>query len=323
MELTPLIFEASVPPKGLGQRALAGAALRPRGQERGGGRGALGRQDPGPDHAREFGPRQLGASELWKAQPERFPLLLKRIEADDDLSVQVHPNDEQAAAMVGPGERGKSEMWVLLSAQPGAQVSVGLKPGVDAAAFKRALATGGVESLAAHRFSVEAGDVIDIPAGLRALHRQGLCGGRGAAEQRYHLPCLGFWPLRERPAQGLASGRGPAGDRFQPGHGRPAGQGALIQAQDLGWAHQETLVNGPFFEVRRLRVSRPGRLSLSSPAPQVLLPLDADLHLDGWGPTGMIVPQGRCALVPACLSPSLEPVGSTPVTVLWSRPKET
>jgi hypothetical protein len=72
--------------------------------------------------------------------------------------------------------------------------------------------------------------------------------------------------------------------------------------------------------VRRLRVAASGRLSLPSPAPQVLLPLDADLRLDGWGPTGMIVPRGACALVPASLSPMLAPVSSGPVTVLWSQP---
>src|SRR5437773_2108837 len=41
----------------------------------------------------EFGPRLLGP-DLWRSEPERFPLLVKLIDAADDLSVQVHPNDE-------------------------------------------------------------------------------------------------------------------------------------------------------------------------------------------------------------------------------------
>ena len=100
----------------------------------------------------EFGPRLLGP-DLWKTQPERFPLLVKLIDAADDLSVQVHPNDDQALQMVGGDERGKSEMWVVLAAAPGAQLAAGLKPGVDRATFKRALADASVENLL-NKFSV-------------------------------------------------------------------------------------------------------------------------------------------------------------------------
>src|SRR5262245_55625104 len=55
----------------------------------------------------QFGPRLVGTS----IDPrERFPLLLKFLDARDHLSVQVHPNDAQA----GPGQRGKTEAWVVL-----------------------------------------------------------------------------------------------------------------------------------------------------------------------------------------------------------------
>jgi mannose-6-phosphate isomerase len=58
-----------------------------------------------------------------------FPLLIKLLDCADWLSVQVHPNDEQARQMVGPGERGKTEAWHLLEAEPGAELIAGVKGG--------------------------------------------------------------------------------------------------------------------------------------------------------------------------------------------------
>src|SRR5262245_34262464 len=59
-----------------------------------------------------------------------FPLLVKLIDADDDLSVQVHPDDEAAAAL---DSLGKTEAWHVLAARPGAALYLGLRPGVGLA----------------------------------------------------------------------------------------------------------------------------------------------------------------------------------------------
>ena len=332
MELTPLLFEPYFSPKVWGGRRLAGwgKALP---------EGAIGeswelfdRQDksavvaegPWKGHTlgqltAEFGPRLLGP-ELWRSQPTRFPLLVKLIDAQDQLSVQVHPNDEQAAAMVGGEERGKSEMWVVLAAAPGAQMAVGVKPGVDAAKFKRALAEGSVESLL-QKFDVAPGDVIDIPAGrVHAIGKGCLVAEvQQSSDTTYRV--WDYGRLENGKPRALHVDEALRVIDFSPAMAaRPAKQ--ATRPQDLGWASEETLVNGPFFEVRRLQVRAPGRLSLGAPVPQVLLPLDGDLRLDGWGQTAMIVPQGRCALVPASLNPTLGPAGGGAVAVLWSRPKE-
>ena len=66
-----------------------------------------------------------------------FPLLIKIIDAKNDLSVQVHP-DEKTAPLTG-GEP-KTEMWHILSAEPGAKIYAGLKPGVTHEKFEKALA---------------------------------------------------------------------------------------------------------------------------------------------------------------------------------------
>lgn len=94
---------------------------------------------------------------------EQFPLLFKFLDAAETLSVQVHPNDQQAATLA-PGQHGKSEAWVILAADSNSRLSVGLKPGIDRVALERHLAAGTVEQCL-HSFSARVGDVISIPAG--------------------------------------------------------------------------------------------------------------------------------------------------------------
>ncbi len=65
-----------------------------------------------------------------------FPLLIKLIDARDKLSVQVHPNDGNAAAVDGDP---KTEMWYFLNGDPGAQIYCGLKPGIGKAEFLQAM----------------------------------------------------------------------------------------------------------------------------------------------------------------------------------------
>lgn len=90
----------------------------------------------------------------------RFPLLLKLLDAQQPLSVQVHPNDEQA----GPGKRGKTEAWVVLHAEPGSFLYAGLRPGVDRPQIEQALRHGTLPELL-HRIEVRAGDCVFLPAG--------------------------------------------------------------------------------------------------------------------------------------------------------------
>src|SRR5205085_5578966 len=59
----------------------------------------------------------------------RFPLLIKLLDTADWLSLQVHPDDAQAARLEGPGQFGKTEAWHILEAAPGAELICGLRPG--------------------------------------------------------------------------------------------------------------------------------------------------------------------------------------------------
>ena len=94
---------------------------------------------------------------------EKFPLLLKVLDAKDKLSVQVHPNDEYAAINEN-GEKGKTEMWYVLSAEPGAQLIYGFKEGVTKQGYADAIENGTLEDILNY-VDVNAGDVFFIPAG--------------------------------------------------------------------------------------------------------------------------------------------------------------
>lgn len=92
-----------------------------------------------------------------------FPLLLKFLDANRNLSVQVHP-DDQAAARLIPPDSGKTEAWVVLDALPGSVIYAGLKRGFDRAALEREIHRGTTE-LCLHRFEPQPGDCVFIPAG--------------------------------------------------------------------------------------------------------------------------------------------------------------
>jgi len=95
-----------------------------------------------------------------------FPLLVKFIFPADKLSIQVHPDDAYAAAHeAAAGGRGKTEMWYVFSAEPGARLLAGLKPGVTKDKFLAALADHSLEDLF-QSHEAHAGDTFFIPAGM-------------------------------------------------------------------------------------------------------------------------------------------------------------
>lgn len=93
----------------------------------------------------------------------RFPLLFKFLDAQRDLSVQVHPNDFQGSQL-DPPDLGKTEAWVILAAKPGSQVYAGLRPEIDRQTLIQHIERGTTESCL-HRFEPQVGDCIFIPAG--------------------------------------------------------------------------------------------------------------------------------------------------------------
>ena len=107
---------------------------------------------------------EYGAELFGRHAPQKsFPLLFKFLDAQRTLSVQVHPNDEQAGKL-DPPDLGKTEAWVVLAAEPGSLIYAGLKPGVDRAELAAAIDAGTCDGRL-HSFEPRVGDCVFIPAG--------------------------------------------------------------------------------------------------------------------------------------------------------------
>ena len=94
---------------------------------------------------------------------QKFPVLLKFLDAREKLSVQVHPQDSQKD-YIPAGERGKTEAWVVLEAEPASLIYAGLKSGTTQDDLQRALASRTVAGLLAS-FTPAVGDAVFIRAG--------------------------------------------------------------------------------------------------------------------------------------------------------------
>ncbi len=97
------------------------------------------------------------------SQVAAIPLLLKYLDCQRVLSVQVHPDDKYAAGMTPP-DLGKTEAWYIIAAEPGALLYAGLKAGVARQDLRRSLESGNVEDCL-HAIEPQAGDCVFIPAG--------------------------------------------------------------------------------------------------------------------------------------------------------------
>lgn len=94
---------------------------------------------------------------------DQFPLLFKFLDANRNLSVQVHPNDAQAATL-DPPDLGKTEAWIVLAAEPGSKVYCGLRDGIGREDLIAKIREGKTEECL-HCFEPRRGDCIFVPAG--------------------------------------------------------------------------------------------------------------------------------------------------------------
>ena len=106
---------------------------------------------------------EIMGEELAEKYPVRFPLLVKFIDANDILSVQVHP-DDATAAKFETCDTGKEETWIVLRASPGARLIRGLASGSDRETFRKLLGEGRLEEVLRVE-TAHAGDVLDVPSG--------------------------------------------------------------------------------------------------------------------------------------------------------------
>lgn len=115
------------------------------------------------DLVAEYKDRLVG-KKVYAEYGDQFPLLVKFIDAQSDLSIQVHPDDAMALRCHGAGFKGKTEMWYVIGADPGACLYCGLKTAVTPQEYEAHVAGGTITDIL-DRYEVQPGDVFFLPAG--------------------------------------------------------------------------------------------------------------------------------------------------------------
>lgn len=111
---------------------------------------------------------ELVGEQVYDQHKEEFPVLIKFIDSNDWLSIQVHPNDELAHQRGLPN--GKSEMWYVLEADPGAEIIAGFSRPMDKHSYSRLVSENRLKEALNHE-KVAAGDLFYMPAGR--IHAMG------------------------------------------------------------------------------------------------------------------------------------------------------
>jgi mannose-6-phosphate isomerase len=194
-----------------------------------------------------------------------FPLLLKFIFPRDKLSIQVHPDDSYAAAHEqAAGGRGKTEMWHIVSAEPGAHLLAGLKPDVTRQKFVAALADHTLEELF-QVHEVHSGDTFFIPAGMPHTIGPGMivCEVQEYSDLTYRVYDYGRVEADGRPRE-LHIEKALDVVNFNSGTGGKV----KTQATEIhGVKLWEPLVECAYFYARRFQVDQPFHLKAARESP--------------------------------------------------------
>ena len=232
---------------------------------------------------------RFGHDLVGTAHPaHRFPILVKLIDAREDLSVQVHPDAAWAAAH--PGTHSKDEAWLVLAAAAGAQILHGVVPGTTRERLSAAARAGDPEAILRH-VPVAPGDVIHVaPGTIHAI-------GRGVMILEVQEPSDTTFRLSD-------FGRLDHNGRPRPLHIQEALEVARIDSVPaiLRARDGEPLVQTRSFSMRRLRTgeSTPVVVEGDGARALVLHALDGDVILLGAESTFEVpVPCGGSVVIPA------------------------
>lgn len=219
--------------------------------------------------------RRIG--EIWFDPPAMLDqLLIKYIFTSEKLSVQVHPDDDQAEA-AGKGRQGKSECWYVIDAEQDATLGIGFADTVDADAMRAAALDGSIEDMLVWH-SVKAGDFFYIPA--NTVHAIGagvsLIEVQQNSDITYRLYDYGR-PRELHLDAAIAVARGETYDmnfyRHVPDHGT------------------QRLVDGPFFVLDRVDGPIPAMNARDYPAQLLVIPRSPGVQV-----AGDAVAVGQCAV---------------------------
>jgi mannose-6-phosphate isomerase len=241
------------------------------------------------NHAREL----LGDAK--PASGNRFPLLIKILDAREKLSLQVHPPASKAAEL---GGEPKTEMWFIADAAPGAELFVGLKRGVTRTEFEKKISDGSVAECF-QRVPVRAGDATFLPSGRVHAIGSGLVifEIQQNSDTTYRVFDWNRVGLDGKPrelhiAQSLAS---IDFNDFEP---------KLVENKFEHGPHFKTrnLVQGPLFNVLEMAVESSEFILFGKPQMRIFGAIREAITVIGGGSNMSVELQpGQFCLVPACL----------------------
>lgn len=216
--------------------------------------------------------------EIWFEPPAAIPdLLVKYIFASENLSVQVHPSDDQTQAM-GLGAQGKEECWLVIAADPGATLGIGFDRPCDPEMMRRAAIDGSIIDLMTWH-PVRAGDFFYIPA--NTVHAIG--GGVSLIEVQQNSDIT--YRLYDY-------GRG---RDLHLDVGMTVADGSVYRDglhRHLSETGHVRLVVGPYFRLDRVDATvDPATLHHFAAAPVLVVPIAEGVRVDG-----QPIAQGECAM---------------------------
>ncbi len=243
------------------------------------------------DLSKEFGPDLVGTA---ARDPQRFPLLLKFLFPEEKLSVQVHPDDATAQRLGEPW--GKTECWYVAHAKSGAQIALGLKPGVTAAQFEQAIQEKRAEELL-NWIDVYQGEMIYVAGGT--VHTLGpgsvIVEAQQQSDTTYRLYDYG----RPRP---LHLERGLASVKERPASGKVIRPAPV--AIDGGKNRRSSMIAAPYFTVELFELKEPHEFSThdsGKTSVQILVAVEGCGVVEAQGRDPVTVAKGDAVVIPANL----------------------
>jgi mannose-6-phosphate isomerase len=246
------------------------------------------------DISKEFGGDFVGTA---ARDPQRFPLLLKFLFPEEKLSVQVHPDDATAQASGEPW--GKTECWYVAHAKPGAQIGLGLKPGVTRDEFARSIHENRAEDLL-NWVNVYQGEMIYVAGGT--VHTLGpgsvIVETQQQSDTTYRLYDYG----RPRP---LHLERGLASVKEHTSSGKVIRPAPV--AMNGGKSRRSSMIAAPYFSVEMFELKEPQEFSTAGEGAesektsvQILVAVEGCGMVEAGG-VSVTLAKGDAVVIPASL----------------------
>jgi mannose-6-phosphate isomerase len=245
---------------------------------------------------------------------EEFPLLVKYLDAQEWLSVQVHPDDVLAGKLEGE-PRGKTECWYVIQAAPGAKIAYGLSEKFDAKSLRAAIDAGRSKEMMQY-VEVQAGDFVFVPAGT--MHALGpgvlVYELQQTSDTTYRVYDWDRMGLDGNPRE-LHLDKALACTHFdvKPAAKVPYQMKTVSEGVQVG-----QLTRSQYFALDKVSFSEPYKLNTNGTAAHLISAITGHVEWRGSTYLPQVFPQGVSALIPAGVGEyTLVPDGEAEVLIGW------